>query len=94
MCEWGTVEPVFVFISADVSHTGEERFDIKRVDACIAPIVRALTNAGILTCGSCCGHGKADGWIRLKDGRQLVIRASDRRSCSTPEALDTLKAEA
>ncbi|KKN03223.1 hypothetical protein LCGC14_1109770 [marine sediment metagenome] len=82
MCEWGTDEPVEVFISADVSHTGADRFDIKPIDACIAPIVRALTNAGILTGGSCCGHGKADGWIYLEDGRELVIRKSGRSSCS------------
>ena len=81
MCKWGTYEPVLVYIDEQHSHTGAHRFDVKPIDACIAPIVRALTNAGILTSGSCCGHGKADGWICLRDGRMLVIRQSDRSSC-------------
>ena len=28
------------------------------VDACIAPLIDALWDAGIATCGSCCGHGQ------------------------------------
>ncbi len=82
MCSWGTTEPVQVFINEGLSYSGIARFDIKAIDACIAPIVRALTGAGILTSGSCCGHGDADGYIVLEDGRELVIRRSDRSSCS------------
>jgi len=45
------------------------------IDACIASLVRALQEAGINMRGSCCGHGKKDGWIELQDGRILVIKA-------------------
>ena len=74
MCKWGTDEEVRVFIPAELSHTGEDRFDIKKIDKCIAPIVSALVEAGIYTTQSCCGHGKADGSIMLQDGRELVIK--------------------
>lgn len=46
------------------------------VDWCIHHIVAALNAAGIETVASCCGHGKMDGRIDLKDGRVLVIKAS------------------
>ncbi|MFC6487304.1 hypothetical protein [Nitratireductor sp. GCM10026969] len=42
-------------------------------DPCIAPIVRALNNAGIRTVASCCGHGFRPGTIALADGRELLI---------------------
>ena len=44
------------------------------VDACIAPLVKSLNDAGIETLASCCGHGKIDGNIALKDGRELIIK--------------------
>lgn len=44
------------------------------IDACIAPIVQALNDAGVGTAASCCGHGKRPGRITLRDGRDLVIR--------------------
>ena len=73
MCKWGIDEEVRVYIPAEVSYTGETRFDVKKIDKCIAPIVKALTEAGIYTTQSCCGHGKTDGRIDLLDGRTLVI---------------------
>ena len=73
MCKWGTDKEVRVFIPAELSHTGEDRFDTKKIDACIAPIVRALTNAGIYTTQSCCGHGNDDGIIWLHDGRIIRV---------------------
>jgi len=81
MCTWGTDVPVQVTVPAKFSYTGKDRLATKPIDACIAPIVKALNVAGIRTDGSCCGHGKADGWIALHDGRQLIVRANDRRSC-------------
>lgn len=42
MCEWGTTEKVEVTIPAYLSHTDEERKEQVAIDACIAPIVRAL----------------------------------------------------
>jgi hypothetical protein len=43
------------------------------IDACIAPIVQALNDAGIATATSCCGHGQGDGFIMLKNNRLLII---------------------
>ena len=46
------------------------------VDPCIASIVQALNEHDrIPTSASCCGHGKAPGWIALSDGRCLVVVA-------------------
>lgn len=81
MCKWGTSEEVLVTVPAELSYTHEDRVDVKKIDACIAPIVRALNEAGIRTDASCCGHGKTDGYIVLHDGRELVIRSNERQSC-------------
>ena len=74
MCEWGNDVVLYVPILASCSHTGEFRWEKKGVDSCIAPIVKALNDAGIYTGGSCCGHGKDDGFIALHDGTLIVIR--------------------
>jgi|SRR3989304_9383533 len=37
------------------------------IDSCIAPIVKALQDANIITTSSCCGHGKTNGYIVLGD---------------------------
>ncbi len=65
-----------VLMPAQLSHTGEARWDTKAVDSCIADIMDALNAAGIFTANSCCGHGKSDGGILLHDGRELVIKAA------------------
>ena len=83
MCKWGTNEDVLVTVPAELSYTGKDRVDIKGIDKCIAPIVRALNEAGIRTDAACCGHGKADGYIVLHDGRELVIRLNKRQNCIT-----------
>lgn len=77
MCEWGNTVPLSVPIPASLSHTGEARWAEKPIDSCIAPIVRALNDAGIYTAACCCGHGERDGEIVLQDGRTLVIRGPD-----------------
>ncbi len=67
--------PVALFIPADLSHTGADRYAIKPIDACIADIVRRL-NAGAtepVTRSSCCGHGYGPGEIILADGRKMLI---------------------
>lgn len=74
MCEWGTEVVLRVNMPAELSRTGESRWDHKGIDACIAPIVQALNDAGILTSNSCCGHGKGDGEIYLQDGRVLIVK--------------------
>ena len=43
------------------------------IDECIRPIVRALNDCGMETIASCCGHGKTNGNIVLKDGREIII---------------------
>lgn len=73
MCEHGTEVLMEVMVPAHMSHTGETRRAVKGIDACIAPIVQALNDAGILTAGCCCGHGREPGNIILADGRELVI---------------------
>ncbi len=76
MCEWGTTVPLEVTLPPRLSSTGRKKICVKPVDSCIAPIVKALNDAGILTTGCCCGHGKARGWIGLHDGRELVIKGA------------------
>ena len=73
MCKWGTTETVRVKIPADLSHTGEAYWKDTEIDTCIAPIVRALQEAGIDMRASCCGHEQQPGRIDLQDGRILVI---------------------
>lgn len=43
------------------------------IDIEIAPIVRALNEAGIPTRASCSGHGHRPANIMLADGREIVI---------------------
>ena len=74
MCEWGETVLLKVKIPADLSHTGKAYWGHKAIDRCIAPIVKALTNDGIYTAGSCCGHGKNNGYIALHDKRVLIIK--------------------
>jgi hypothetical protein len=75
MCEWGTNVLVFVKVAAELSHTGEDRWQDFDIDACIAPLVSALQAGGIDMLGSCCGHGKRPGEILLRDGRVLLVAA-------------------
>lgn len=67
MCNWGDTLPVLVKISADLSATGVECWKIKQIDACIAPIVEALQEAGVDMRSSCCGHGRASSEILLQE---------------------------
>ena len=43
------------------------------IDPCIASIVKALNDGGVLTVATCCGHGSGMGNIWLEDGRVLVV---------------------
>ena len=47
----------------------------KPVDRCLAPFVQALNDAGLLTGGCCCGHGKPgqEKFIGLHDGTVLTF---------------------
>ena len=76
-------QKVRVKIPADLSCKGFAYYKYVDIDACIAPIVEALQQAGIDMRGSCCGHGKTDGSIRLQDGRILIIKQDGRISGKT-----------
>jgi len=73
MCKWGTDKVIRVFMPAELSHTGKARWADKAIDACIAPIVKAMNENGIYTRASCCGHGKEMGRISLHDGRVIMV---------------------
>lgn len=60
-------------VPAYLSHTGQERQKCVSIDACIAPIIKALNDGGIKTTNCCCGHGGHEGWISLADGREIRI---------------------
>lgn len=51
MCYQGTYASVYVINSQPNKYP--------KVDACIADEIRELNEAGIVTLGSCCGHGQA-----------------------------------
>jgi hypothetical protein len=42
------------------------------VDACIAPLVQALNDAGVHTVGCCCGHFKQPGSILILQGEEQL----------------------
>lgn len=71
-CSRATV-PVRVWLQAELSCTRKARWKKAQIDACLAPIVKALQRAGIDMRSSCCGHGKGSGEIILADGRILKI---------------------
>lgn len=73
MCKWGTYKLVWVKIPADLGHSGRAYWKQAKIDACIAPLVKALQRAGIDMRGSCCGHGERNGDIHLQDGRAIII---------------------
>lgn len=73
MCRHGETVSVSVLIAADLSFTGHPRIKHAEIDRCIAPIVHALSKAGIHMRASCCGHGHDEGRIDLADGRVLRI---------------------
>ncbi len=74
MCKWGTNKIVWLRIPAGLSHTGRRRWKRVKVDACLAPLLRALRRTGIKTSYSCCGHGKGDGLILCDNFRAIVLK--------------------
>ena len=76
-CPCRQLQPVFVHIDADLSHTGQELWREVGIDKCIAPIVKALQRSGINMRSSCCGHGKGLGEIQLSDGRVIIIKPKE-----------------
>lgn len=73
MCKYGEQELVKVRIPGDLDRTGRATWRHKRIDKCIAGIVRALQREKIHMRGSCCGHMEVEGCIHLQDGRVLLV---------------------
>lgn len=67
MCKHGNT------IEMELPIVGDFRFGIADIDLCIAPIIKALNDGGIITKGCCCGHGEVMGYIHLKDKRYLGV---------------------
>lgn len=74
MCKWGDTVLVKVKILGNLAFSGKSYWINVPVDKCIAPIVKALQEAGINMLGSCCGHESGVGKIVLQDGRTLIIK--------------------
>lgn len=68
MCRWGTDASIRLNRPRPVSGRTEIL-----VDACIAPLIQALNDAGVHTVGCCCGHGKAPGEVLIEQGGLRVI---------------------
>lgn len=77
MCQWGDTVDLLVPIPAELSHTGKARWDVKSVDRCLAPLIKALNDRGLYTSGCCCGHSKGPGDIRFHDGQVLHLPPLD-----------------
>lgn len=55
MCRDQTID-LEVPIPAHLSHTGQDIWRVKPIDACIAPVVADLIASGFFPIASCCGH--------------------------------------
>lgn len=69
----GAVQGVKVKIPADLSLSGKSYWKYAKIDAAIADVVEALQCHNIAMRGSCSGHLKREGYIRLQDGRVLLV---------------------
>ena len=73
MCGRDETVRMTITIPASISRTGKTRQKLVDIDSCIAPIVKALNDGGVVTVASCCGHGHRRGNIVLADGRWIDI---------------------
>mgnify|MGYP001597422802 CR=1 FL=1 len=64
---------VRVKIAADLSCNGKATWKPVKIDACISKLVNALQHSGLNMRGSCCGHGKREGYVHFQDGKILLI---------------------
>lgn len=48
MCDWGNTVDLNVTVPAHLSYTGEVRQAVKSIDACLAPLVKALNDGGVI----------------------------------------------
>ena len=77
MCDHGQEVVVRLKIPADLAFDGAEKWKDCGIDACIAPLVKALQDGGVDMRGSCCGHRKRPGHIDLQDGRGLLVMSAE-----------------
>ena len=70
MCKWGDSIVMEVTIPSHLSHSGETYKKKVGIDRCIAPLVKAMNEAGMVTDASCCGHGKQPPSIIFNDGQK------------------------
>lgn len=68
MCKHGTYKDVKV-IQPDRNN------QVVKVDSCIAEQVKRLNEAGVVTIGSCCGHGGSDQYPHILIDGSSVTRA-------------------
>ena len=68
MCKWGTSKEVTL-----CKPTPIQGRTVIKADACIAPLVQALSEYGVEMKASCCGHGKVEGRIDLADGQIIWL---------------------
>jgi hypothetical protein len=71
MCD--DIKYLRVKVPADLNCSGCDEQRVVQVDGCITSLIGALQNAGINMRGSCCGHGRREGYIHLQDGRILLV---------------------
>ena len=60
-------------VEMELPVVGEIRQGTAAIDKCIAPVIRALNDGGVITRGCCCGHGKVMGYIHLANGKYLGV---------------------
>ena len=67
MCKRGNT------VKMELPIVGDFRQGIADIDKCLAPIIKALNDGGVLTTGCCCGHGEIMGYIHLANGKYLGV---------------------
>lgn len=68
MCQHGTERNV------KLNHPRESGRRIVPVDACIADEVQMLNDMGVITVGSCCGHGKGQPHVLINEYSATLVQ--------------------
>jgi len=90
MCKWGTD----IEMPDMLAHQGKRVYrTVAYIDACLAPIVKALNDCGAPTVACCCGHGRGLGNIMLDDGREIFIAPDYDTARATNAAFERAAAE-
>jgi len=67
--------------------------EIVAVDECLVDTIVSLNEAGLPTIGCCCGHGKENGYIWLKDGRVFIVLTPQEGDAGKSEVAAHVSAE-